>query len=438
MKTLKCIIADDEPIARQILESYISEMPYLELTASCKNAFEVLDVLQKESIDLLFLDINMPKLSGLSMLRTLQHRPEVIITTAYPEYAIEGFELSVTDYLLKPFSLERFLQAVMKVQQKEPLQIESHVIETQESAKSIFVKSDKKLLKIVTDDISYIEAYGNYVKIYTSEMILTPQTLSDIIEALPSQFLRIHKSFAINFNKLKLIDGNQIVLDTETTGLSWKDGHRIIEIGCVELLDRRVTGNHYHVYLNPEREVDAGAFAVHGLSTAFLQSKPRFIDEVDAFLAYIAGSELVIHNAPFDVGFLNHELKLCKAKGGSLENSCTVLDTLTMARSKHTGVRNSLDALCKRYYVDNSNRELHGALLDASLLAKVYLAMTGGQGTLFGQAGDDEVHVKQVSVVEAKARDIPVIAPQADVLQMHQDYLSNMQAQGACLWLEDA
>ena len=230
----------------------------------------------------------------------------------------------------------------------------------------------------------------------------------------------------------------QIVLDTETTGLSWKDGHRIIEIGCVELLDRRVTGNHYHVYLNPEREVDAGAFAVHGLSTAFLQSKPRFIDEVDAFLAYIAGSELVIHNAPFDVGFLNHELKLCKAKGGSLENSCTVLDTLTMARSKHTGVRNSLDALCKRYYVDNSNRELHGALLDASLLAKVYLAMTGGQGTLFGQAGDDEVHVKQVSVVEAKARDIPVIAPQADVLQMHQDYLSNMQAQGACLWLEDA
>lgn len=216
MKTLKCIIADDEPIARQILESYISEMPYLELTASCKNAFEVLDVLQKESIDLLFLDINMPKLSGLSMLRTLQHRPEVIITTAYPEYAIEGFELSVTDYLLKPFSLERFLQAVMKVQQKEPLQIESHVIETQESAKSIFVKSDKKLLKIVTDDISYIEAYGNYVKIYTSEMILTPQTLSDIIEALPSQFLRIHKSFAINFNKLKLIDGNQIVLDTET------------------------------------------------------------------------------------------------------------------------------------------------------------------------------------------------------------------------------
>lgn len=213
MNTLKCIIADDEPIARDILKNYISEIPYLELIATCKDAFEVLDVLQKESIDLLFLDINMPKLSGLSMLRTLQNRPNVIITTAYPEYAIEGFELSVTDYLLKPFSLERFLQAVMKVQKNEPLQIVSQIVEPQESiSKSIFVKSDKKLIKISVDEINHIEAYGNYVKIFTSEMILTPQTLSDILETLPSQFLRIHKSFAINFNKLKLIDGNQVVL----------------------------------------------------------------------------------------------------------------------------------------------------------------------------------------------------------------------------------
>lgn len=214
MKTLKCIIADDEPIAREILENYIAEIPYLELKASCKNAFEVLDVLQKETIDLLFLDINMPKLSGLSMLKTLQQRPKVIITTAYPEYAIEGFELSVNDYLLKPFSLERFLQAVMKVQQKESVQTEPQIVEPKETNASIFVKSDKKLIKITVDGINYIEAYGNYVKIYTSEMILTPQTLTDILETLPSQFLRIHKSFAINFNKLKLIDGNQAVMET--------------------------------------------------------------------------------------------------------------------------------------------------------------------------------------------------------------------------------
>lgn len=216
MNLIKCIIADDEPIAREILENYIAEIPYLELKASCKNAFEVLEILQKESIDLLFLDINMPKLSGLSMLKTLRQRPNVIITTAYPEYAIEGFELSVTDYLLKPFSLERFLQAVMKVQKNVPTQPEPQIIDTQETSTSIFVKSDKKLIKIDVDEINHIEAYGNYVKIYTSEMILTPQTLTEILEALPSQFLRIHKSFAINFNTLKLIDGNQIVLTNAT------------------------------------------------------------------------------------------------------------------------------------------------------------------------------------------------------------------------------
>ncbi|RZN84579.1 MAG: response regulator transcription factor [Winogradskyella sp.] len=213
MKTLKCIIADDEPIARDIVENYIAEIPYLKLSASCKNAFEVLDVLQKEPVDILFLDINMPKLSGLSMLRTLQHKPEVIVTTAYPEYAIEGFELSVTDYLLKPFSLERFLQAVMKVKKNfisEPQPQNSQEI----GDKFIFVKSDKKLIKIVIEAISHIEAYGNYVKIHTQEMILTAQTLTDILETLPPQFLRIHKSFAINFNHLKLIDANQAVMKT--------------------------------------------------------------------------------------------------------------------------------------------------------------------------------------------------------------------------------
>ncbi len=212
MKKLKCIIADDEPIARQILESYIQEIPSLELVATCKNAFEVMQVLQEQTIDLLFLDINMPKLSGLSLLKTIQQKPDVIITTAYSQYAIEGFELAVTDYLLKPFSLERFLQGVNKVLQKNKELSQITKIEKEEISASLFVKSDKKIIKIDVDEINYIEAYGNYIKIYTDKMILTPQTLSDFLEKLPDSFLRIHKSFVINFEKLKLIDGNQIVL----------------------------------------------------------------------------------------------------------------------------------------------------------------------------------------------------------------------------------
>lgn len=216
MKTLQCIIADDEPIARQILENYIESIPNLELVASCKNAFEVLEILQDKTIDILFLDINMPKLSGLSLLKTMQQKPEVIITTAYPEYAIEGFELAVTDYLLKPFSLERFLQAINKVKQKTLLKNKTAPVNKQEAATSIFVKSDKKIIKLNFDDINHIEAYGNYIKIFTDQMILTPLTLSDFLDKLPDSFLRIHKSFIINFNTLKLIDGNQIVLQNET------------------------------------------------------------------------------------------------------------------------------------------------------------------------------------------------------------------------------
>lgn len=217
MKTLKCLIADDEPIARQILESYINDIPYLELASSCKNAFEVMEVLQKQRVDLLFLDINMPKLSGISLLKSLREKPEVIITTAYPEYAVEGFELSVTDYLLKPFSIERFLQAVMKVQQKFETsiqKIETTTITPEE--KFVFVKSDKKIIKLNFDAIFHIEAYGNYIKIFTNEMILTPQTLSDFIEKLSDDFVRIHKSYVINFQHLKLIDGNQITLQNNT------------------------------------------------------------------------------------------------------------------------------------------------------------------------------------------------------------------------------
>jgi DNA-binding LytR/AlgR family response regulator len=216
MKSLQCIIADDEPIARQILENYIAEIPNLELIASCKNAFEVMEVLQDQKADILFLDINMPKLSGLSLLKTMQQRPNVIITTAYAEYAVEGFELSVTDYLLKPFSLERFLQAVLKVQQKQNIETETIVLKEENTTQSIFVKSDKKLIKLNLDDINHVEAYGNYIKIFTDKMVLTSQTLSDFLDKLPDTFLRIHKSFVINFNKLKLIDGNQILLNNDT------------------------------------------------------------------------------------------------------------------------------------------------------------------------------------------------------------------------------
>lgn len=215
MKILQCIIADDEPIARQILESYIQEVPNLELVGSYKNAFEVMEALQEKPVDLLFLDINMPKFSGLSLLKTIQQKPAVIITTAYSEYAIEGFELAVTDYLLKPFSLERFIQAVAKVNPSTG--VAPQLVQKEDIQDSIFVKSDKKIIKVEFETIDYIEAYGNYIKIFVSDtMILTPQTLSEFLAKLPKTFLRVHKSFVINFNRLKLIDGNQIVLQNET------------------------------------------------------------------------------------------------------------------------------------------------------------------------------------------------------------------------------
>ena len=174
----------------------------------------------------------------------------------------------------------------------------------------------------------------------------------------------------------------QVVLDTETTGLEWAQGHRIIEIGCVELINRRRTKQTFHCYLQPDRDIDATAEEIHGLSNEMLADKPRFKDIAENFLSFINGAELVIHNAVFDVGFLNHELHLAGGERINIEEICNVLDTLILARQLHSGQRNSLDALCKRYNVDNSRRELHGALLDAQLLADVYLAMTGGQATL--------------------------------------------------------
>ena len=174
----------------------------------------------------------------------------------------------------------------------------------------------------------------------------------------------------------------QIVLDTETTGLETSLGHRVIEVGCIELVDRRVTGNDWHHYFNPGREVDAGAFEVHGISNDFLSDKPAFGELAEAFHEYLRGAELIIHNAAFDVGFLDYEFNLLPTPLAPLDEICSVLDTLMLARQKHPGQKNNLDALCKRYDIDNSQRSLHGALLDARILADVYLAMTGGQTSL--------------------------------------------------------
>lgn len=177
----------------------------------------------------------------------------------------------------------------------------------------------------------------------------------------------------------------QIVLDTETTGRETSEGNRIIEIGCIELVNRRITNNYFHKYINPQRDSEAGALAVHGITSEFLADKPLFKFIIDEFLEFVKGAELIIHNAPFDTGFLNYEFSLVGKNYGKITDYCSVLDTLPLARQLHPGQRNSLDALCKRYSVDNSRRDLHGGLLDAELLARVYLAMTGGQTTLFAE-----------------------------------------------------
>ncbi len=183
----------------------------------------------------------------------------------------------------------------------------------------------------------------------------------------------------------------QIVLDTETTGIDPKQGHRIIEIGCVELVDRKLTHNHYHQYIHPEREVEQEAIDVHGITNKFLEDKPKFIEIAEEFLEFIKGAELIIHNAPFDIGFINHEFGLLNRNLGSVTDYCSVIDTLALAREKHPGQKNNLDALCKRYFVDNSARELHGALLDSEILADVYLLMTGGQTSLgLGASGQED------------------------------------------------
>jgi len=223
----------------------------------------------------------------------------------------------------------------------------------------------------------------------------------------------------------------QIVLDTETTGLEVSQGHRIIEIGCIELENRRVTGNHWHYYVNPDRAVDSGAFEVHGISSEFLQDKPRFAELAEEFHSYIAGAELVIHNAPFDVGFLDNELALLESPLAPVEKSCSILDTLLLARQKHPGQKNNLDALCKRYSIDNSNRSLHGALLDARILADVYLAMTGGQTSLGLDAGQGTVpDHEQIEVQRIESGlELPLWQVEPTSQQANQDYIDFLATQ---------
>ena len=235
----------------------------------------------------------------------------------------------------------------------------------------------------------------------------------------------------------------QIVLDTETTGLEVSQGHRIIEIGCVELDNRRLTGNHYHQYINPERDIDQGAMEVHGITDEFVADKPIFARVADDFLEFIQGAELIIHNAPFDVGFLNAELQRLERKMPRVEECCRVIDSLVMARGKHPGQRNNLDALCQRYGVDNSQRDLHGALLDAEILADVYLAMTGGQTTFALSDSDADRDSgarggERIMRLSPDRAPLPVLEPSAEELAAHEAQLQAIAASsgGKVLWRE--
>ena len=219
----------------------------------------------------------------------------------------------------------------------------------------------------------------------------------------------------------------QVVLDTETTGLETSEGHRIIEIGAVEIVNRQVTDRFYHQYINPERDIDSGAEAVHGISLESLQDKPKFVDVCEDFLDFIRDAELIIHNAGFDVGFINHELVIIEHDLHDIRAICEVTDTLKEARKLHPGQRNSLDALCKRYEIDNSHRELHGALLDAQILADVYLAMTGGQVAL-SLAASAEISRQSVhqNSQQQKTHDLQVLSASKEELAEHEKMLMHI------------
>lgn len=231
----------------------------------------------------------------------------------------------------------------------------------------------------------------------------------------------------------------QIVLDTETTGLEPSQGHKIIEIGCVELVDRKLTGRHYHQYIQPDRVIDQGAIDVHGITNEFLQDKPRFNAIVDEFLSFVDGAELVIHNAPFDIGFLDWELKCLGQQKGAMSDYCTVLDTLTLARKMFPGQKNNLDALCRRYGIDNSHRTLHGALLDSEILADVYLLMTGGQTSLTLSSHQDFLNQSKESAGIRRIRKsspLKVIKASDDEQKQHEEQLEAIRkaAGGEAIW----
>ena len=233
----------------------------------------------------------------------------------------------------------------------------------------------------------------------------------------------------------------QIVLDTETTGLETSQDNRIIEIGCVELVGRKLTGRHYHQYVNPQRKVDVGAMEVHGISDQFLEDKPLFETVAREFLEFVDGADLIIHNAPFDVGFINHEIAKLKGAYQVIESGCRIIDTLALARQKHPGQKNNLDALCKRYGVDNSQRDLHGALLDAEILADVYLLMTGGQVNLniSGQQSSDGGQDSSRGGIRRLAQDrqpLRVVTASQEEVELHQQKLEAInKSSGNCVWM---
>ena len=234
----------------------------------------------------------------------------------------------------------------------------------------------------------------------------------------------------------------QIFLDTETTGLEPAHGHRIIEIGCVEMLDRKLTGNTFHKYINPEKKkVDQGDLEVHGITDEFLSDKPYFADIFDEFLEFVSGSELIIHNAPFDVGFINNEIVLLESRLKQsikkIDVSCTILDSLKFARDTHPGQKNNLDALCRRYYIDNSNRQLHGALLDSEILADVYLAMTGGQTSLtLVDASGSSGGVEPIRRLASNRAPLRVQLASSEETSSHEDYLALLEKKSgnASIW----
>lgn len=232
----------------------------------------------------------------------------------------------------------------------------------------------------------------------------------------------------------------QIVLDTETTGIDPKAGHRIIEIGCVELINRRLTGNNFHVYINPQRDIEDEAIDVHGITNEFLRDKPLYHQIAQEFFDYIKGAELIIHNAPFDVGFMDNEFALLQQGYPNTHDYCEVLDTLVMARNLHPGQKNSLDALCRRYDIDNSKRTLHGALLDSEILADVYLAMTGGQVKMNLANNTEDTSQTDNTSIRRLADNRPalkVVKASADEIVAHEERLKVVNKNGETLWQQN-